>query len=130
MRVVAPMPGIAVMFPDEWWTFADMADFTPRSEFYPPDMSPFEKHALAEIEPPARSGIPLFKKLQAGASAFVFQSSECSLSLVQVIELSFPDGITTPSTMSFIGFTDRSRRASRTSTLAFTLLVEALRYRG
>ncbi len=90
MRFVTPAPGIAFEIPDEWWNFADMADFMPTSEFYPPDTSPFEKLALAEIEPPARSGAPLFKKYKLVPVLFAFQSPECSLPLVQVIELPEP----------------------------------------
>ena len=90
MRFGTPAPGIAFEIPDEWWNFADMADFTPRSEFYPPDMSPFEKLPLAEIEPPSRSGLPLFKKYKLVPVLFAFQSPECSLPLVQVIALPEP----------------------------------------
>ncbi len=87
---MTPAPGIAFEIPDEWWTFADMADFRPGSEFYPPDMSPYEKLALAEIQPPARSGIPLFKKYKLLPVLFAFQSPECCLPLVDVIELPEP----------------------------------------
>jgi hypothetical protein len=63
MRFETPAPGITFDIPEEWWRFADMACFTPASEFYPPNESPSEALALAEVQPPARfDGVPLFKK--------------------------------------------------------------------
>jgi len=91
MRFETPAPGIAFDIPDEWWRFADMAGFRPSSDFYPPNESPFEALALAEVQPPARfEGVPLFKKYKLVPVLFAFQSPECALPLVQVIELPEP----------------------------------------
>ena len=91
MKFETPAPGIAFEIPDEWWAFAEMAGFTPTSEFYPPDSSPFDVLALTDIEPPARvAGVPLFKKFKLVPLLFAFQSPECALPLVQVIELPEP----------------------------------------
>ena len=91
MRFETPAPGITFDIPNEWRRFADMAGFTPASEFYPPNESPFEALTLAEVQPPVRfDGVPLFKKYKLVPVFFAFQSPECALPLVQVIELPEP----------------------------------------
>jgi hypothetical protein len=91
MHFETPAPGIVFDIPDNWWAFADVAGFTARSDFYPPDTSPFEKVALADIRPPACStGVPLIQKYKLVPVPFAFQSPECSLPLVKLIELPEP----------------------------------------
>jgi hypothetical protein len=91
VRFQTPAPGVAFEIPDQWWLFADMAEFTPAGAFYTPNESPFDSVDLAEVQPPTRDpGTPLFKKYKLLPVLFAFQSPECALPLVEVLRLTAP----------------------------------------
>jgi len=73
--------------PDEWWTFAEMAGFTPGGGGYylTQANTDWEVVPIGEVEPPMREiGVPPFKKYKMVPVLFAFQSPECALPPVEV----------------------------------------------
>ena len=87
MRFSAP-PDVQFEIPDEWWAFADMDKFSPRTDYYIYSQKQAEIQIvpLAGIKPPTRSpGTPWFKKYKLMPIFFAFQSPECELSPIEVL---------------------------------------------
>ncbi len=86
-------PGNSVPFkiPDDWWTFTEMATFSPGSDYYPykeQSESPVVLVHMSQIEPPKRnSGVPRFRKYKLVPILLAFKSPECHLPPVEVAPL-------------------------------------------
>lgn len=76
---------------DDWWHFCDMETWSPRSPYFPYDpeiTGSVTIVALSEIEPPKRAkGVPMFRKYKLVPVLLAFQSPECALPPVELLQL-------------------------------------------
>ena len=92
MKFVTPGDGVEFEIPDEWWSFAEMSNFSAGSagNFYPyhANQKPIEVVPIADIESPIRNaGFQPFRKYKLVPVLLAFTSPECALPPVEVVAL-------------------------------------------
>jgi hypothetical protein len=90
MRFQTPRRDIEFVISDEWWSFAEMETFDPGpGGYYPynPVYPQVKIIDLSEVEPPQRDvSIPPFKKYKLVPVLLAFQSPECEIPPIEVLE--------------------------------------------
>jgi hypothetical protein len=94
MRFETPAGLVTFEIPDDWWSFAEMDNFSTkggRFYAYPPDAQDVDVVAISDVEPPMRnSGVPPLKKHKMVPILFGLSSPECALPPVEVQALAAP----------------------------------------
>jgi len=91
MLFQTPCAALSFEIPNEWWQFAEMQSLRRGSPFYPYKVIDHQSVQVVPatlVEPPQRAeGVPPFKKYKLLPVFFAFQSPECELPAIEVIEL-------------------------------------------